>query len=98
MNRNMIEGQWETLKGNVRTKWGKLTNDDLEQAHGKFEKLSGALQTRYGMAKDKAEQELDAFILSVAKTAEKAAKGAEKVVDKVVDKAGGKGAKNARPQ
>lgn len=98
MNRNIIEGQWDTLKGNVRTKWGKLTNDDVEQAQGKFEKLSGALQTRYGMAKDKAEQELDAFILSIANTAEKAVKGAEKVVDKVIDKAGSKDGNSARPR
>lgn len=65
MNRDTLAGQWKLFKGNVQSKWGKLTNDDLEVAGGKFETLVGTLQTRYGIAKDKAEAELDDFIKSL---------------------------------
>ncbi len=66
MNRDTLKGKWNEIKGQVQSKWGKLTNDDLAVAEGKFDALSGALQKRYGMAKDKAEQELDSFIASVS--------------------------------
>ena len=56
-----IEGQWKELKGQVKEKWGKLTNDDLDVIAGKKDQLAGLLQKRYGYAKDKAEEEIDEF-------------------------------------
>jgi len=61
MNWDMVEGQWKQFKGNARETWGKLTDDDLETAAGKRDKLVGRLQERYGYAKDRAEQEVDAW-------------------------------------
>ncbi|CUA95304.1 CsbD family protein [Thiomonas bhubaneswarensis] len=58
MNWDQIEGNWKQLNGNVRTQWGKLTDDDLEVIAGKREKLEGVLQERYGIAKDAAEQQI----------------------------------------
>lgn len=58
MNKDIIEGQWTTLKGEVRERWGKLTNDDLDQIAGKRDQLLGTLQKRYGYARDEAEREL----------------------------------------
>lgn len=51
MNGDQVEGQWKTLKGSVRTHWGKLTDQDFESIAGKREKLVGKLQERYGLAK-----------------------------------------------
>jgi uncharacterized protein YjbJ (UPF0337 family) len=62
MNRSQIEGKWNELKGEVRTKWGKLTDDDLSVIGGKFETLVGRLQQRYGYQKEQAEREADDFI------------------------------------
>jgi len=61
MNWDRIEGQWKQIKGKVREKWGKLTNDDLDVVAGKKDQLAGILQQRYGYAKDQAEQEIDSF-------------------------------------
>lgn len=61
MNSDRIEGNWKQLSGTLKEKWGKLTDDDLQQVDGKREKLVGKLQERYGIAKDKAEQELKHF-------------------------------------
>ncbi len=61
MNWNRIEGNWKQLKGNVQQKWGKLTDDDLDVAAGKREQLAGVVQERYGMAKEEAEKQVDAW-------------------------------------
>ena len=62
MNRDILEGKWKQVKGSVKEKWGQLTDDELDKAAGRFDKLAGLLQERYGYAKDQAEQELDEFL------------------------------------
>ena len=48
-----VEGNWKQMKGNVKTKWGRLTDDDLTAINGKREQLKGKLQERYdSIAKD----------------------------------------------
>jgi uncharacterized protein YjbJ (UPF0337 family) len=61
VNWDRITGDWKQLKGKVKEKWGKLTDDDLTTIAGKREHLAGLLQERYGYARDKAEQELNEF-------------------------------------
>jgi uncharacterized protein YjbJ (UPF0337 family) len=52
------------MKGKVKEKWGKLTDDDLTQVGGKHDRLVGLLQQKYGMAKDKVEEQLESFFES----------------------------------
>jgi len=54
-----IAGKWKQLKGDIRSRWGDLTDDDLEQIAGEREKLAGKLQERYGIAKDEANRQID---------------------------------------
>jgi uncharacterized protein YjbJ (UPF0337 family) len=61
MNEDTLKGQWTQLKGAVREKWGKLTNDDLDQIQGKSEQLIGKIQQRYGIAREEAEEQLDSW-------------------------------------
>jgi len=61
MNWDQISGSWKEFQGKVREKWGKLTDDDLDVVAGKRDQLAGAIQRRYGIAKEQAEQELDQF-------------------------------------
>ena len=61
MNSDTLKGQWHQVKGEVKTQWGKLTDSDLDQIAGQSEKLIGAIQTRYGYAREKAEQEVADF-------------------------------------
>ncbi|HEY8118243.1 MAG TPA: CsbD family protein [Methylophilaceae bacterium] len=58
MNKDIIKGDWKQLSGKIKQKWGKLTDDDLKRAEGNKEYLVGKLQEHYGLAKDKAEQNL----------------------------------------
>jgi len=62
MNWDQIEGQWKDLKGSVREKWAKITDDDHELIAGKKDRFVGKLQERYGLAKDRAEIEIDDYI------------------------------------
>ena len=61
MNWDRVEGKWKELKGSVREKWGKLTDDELETIGGKREKLAGILQQKYGIAKQEAERQIAQF-------------------------------------
>lgn len=65
MNWEQIEGQWKEVKGLIREKWGKITDDDLTSIAGKKDRLLGKLQTHYGHKKEAAEAELDKFIANV---------------------------------
>lgn len=65
MNWDQIAGRWIELKGKVRAKWGKLTDDDLAVIAGKRDQLAGILQQRYGLVKEQAEKELDEFAKSL---------------------------------
>jgi uncharacterized protein YjbJ (UPF0337 family) len=62
MDENILKGKWHQLKGDVKSRWGKLTDDDLTQAEGDAEKLVGRLQERYGYAREQARREVDDFL------------------------------------
>jgi uncharacterized protein YjbJ (UPF0337 family) len=64
MNTDILKGRWQMLKGQALTQWGKLTNDDLDQIEGQREKLIGKLRERYGIERDRAEVEVDAWLNS----------------------------------
>ena len=64
MNQDIIQGKWTQIKGSIKAKWAKLTDDDLSRAEGNHQYLVGKLQERYGYEKDKAEKEIDAFLSS----------------------------------
>lgn len=62
MNWDQAKGNWKQLSGKVKSKWGKLTDDDMTQIDGKKEELIGKLQVHYGHGKEEAEKHLDEFI------------------------------------
>lgn len=62
MNSDVLKGKWRQLKGEVKSQWGKLTDDDLDRVEGDAEKLIGRVQERYGYARHDAEREVNAFI------------------------------------
>ena len=58
MNWDRAAGDWKQLKGKVKQKWAKLTDDDLTYVAGQRDQLLGRLQERYGIAKDQAEKQI----------------------------------------
>lgn len=61
MNDDKLKGQWKQLHGKLKAQWGKLTDDDLAVADGNVEYLAGKLQERYGIARDEARKQVEAF-------------------------------------
>jgi len=61
MNGERIKGQWKQLNGKLKSRWGKLTDDDLQVADGNAEYLAGKLQERYGIARDEATKQVREF-------------------------------------
>ena len=61
MNWDKISGQWKQFKGKAKEKWGKLTDDEIDVIQGKRDQLVGKIQERYGVAKDQAEKDVDAW-------------------------------------
>ena len=66
MNKDILDGKWEKMKGQAKQKWGKLTDDDLDRVKGKSQELSGRLQERYGYSKEEAEKEIENFSNSIS--------------------------------
>lgn len=62
MNSDVFKGKWMQIKGEVKSQWGKLTDDDLDRVEGDTEKLVGKVQERYGYAREDAKREVDAFL------------------------------------
>ena len=61
MNWDIVEGNWKQFHGRVKTQWGKLTDDNLDVIAGKRIELSGKIQEAYGVTKDEAEAQIQAF-------------------------------------
>jgi uncharacterized protein YjbJ (UPF0337 family) len=61
MNKDIIKGKWKQIKGEVKTQWGKLTDDELDEIDGRYDKIVGKLQEKYGYQKEQAEEEAEQF-------------------------------------
>lgn len=65
MNTDQWEGKWKQLKGSVKQRWGKLTDDDVTALSGKKDELIGKLQERYGITREQAQKEVDDWAAAV---------------------------------
>ena len=62
MNWDQVQGKWKQYKGQLRTKWGKLTDSDLDVIEGNRQQLVGKVQEYYGLTKENAEKQIDEFV------------------------------------
>ena len=59
MNKDIFEGRWKLMRGQIKVSWGKLTDDDLEKVAGSFDKFVGLLQEKYGYSHERTVEEVD---------------------------------------
>jgi uncharacterized protein YjbJ (UPF0337 family) len=59
MNTDMFEGRWRQMRGELRSWWGRLSDNDFERIAGKKDRLIGMLQEKYGYTREAAQQEMD---------------------------------------
>ena len=55
MNADQLKGRWTHFKGDLKQKWGKFTDEDLQKIEGNYEKFIGKVQERYGYGDEKRE-------------------------------------------
>ena len=52
MNTQALKGTWEQIKGTLKEKYARLTDDDLKLAEGKEEEMYGKLQKKLGITRE----------------------------------------------
>jgi uncharacterized protein YjbJ (UPF0337 family) len=65
MNKDILEGNWKQLRGQLKEWWGQLTDDELDQIEGRRDILAGKLQERYGYTRQEAEDAIEEFLDNV---------------------------------
>ena len=66
MNWDEAAGKWKQFQGSVKEKWGKLTDDDLTVIAGSRDRLVGKIQERYGITKERAEEQVKTWKMPAA--------------------------------
>lgn len=59
INDNVIAGKWKEIKGDLQRMWGRLTDDEIEEAKGNLTGFTGTVQRKYGTAQDEVRRQLD---------------------------------------
>lgn len=54
-----VQGNWKQFTGSVHERWGKLTNDEIDQLQGKREQLAGKIQEKYGITEQEANRQIE---------------------------------------
>jgi uncharacterized protein YjbJ (UPF0337 family) len=61
MNKLETKGDWNIIKGKLKQKWAKLTDDDLQYVDGKHEELFGRIQKCTGETREAVEKAFKEF-------------------------------------
>ena len=67
MNTDILQGMWKQVRGDIKTQWGKLTDDELDQVAGQRDKLLGLIQQKYGENREAAEAALNQLLTKIEK-------------------------------
>lgn len=58
LNEEQFRGKWNEIKGGIRTLWGRITDNELDETNGDFTEVSGLVEERYGETKAEIKQKL----------------------------------------
>ena len=61
MSRDIIKSQWTRLQGKLRSKFSRLTHDDVSFGEGDRAYLVGKLKERYGLTSEAAQLKVQQF-------------------------------------
>src|SRR3954470_5812808 len=56
INAQELQGQWNRLRGQVKERWGQLTDDDLQIQGGNVDQLVGRIQQKTGEGREAIEK------------------------------------------
>ena len=64
MNTMAMKGNWNVIKGKLKQRWARLTDDDLQYVEGKEDELIGRIQKRTGESRENVEKTVEAVCSS----------------------------------
>jgi uncharacterized protein YjbJ (UPF0337 family) len=64
LNQDQFAGNWKQFKGELKQRWGEITDDDLLYIEGRYDKYEGKLQERYGDRTEEIKQWTDDWFTS----------------------------------
>jgi uncharacterized protein YjbJ (UPF0337 family) len=92
INAQELQGQWSKLRGQVKEKWGQLTDDDLQIQGGNIDQLVGRIQQKTGEGRETIERFLTDLTSGgsgvVAQAAEAVGTYAQQAGDRIRDQYG----------
>ena len=62
MNWDRIQGEWKQMTSQIKSRWAKLTDEDLANVSAKKDQLVGKIQERYGVLRDEAEKQVEEWL------------------------------------
>jgi uncharacterized protein YjbJ (UPF0337 family) len=85
VNTQVLQGQWNQVRGQLKKKWGQLTDDDLRFANGNIDQLIGRIQHKTGEAREAVEGFLDEVTAQGASMISQAAESAGQYARQAAD-------------
>jgi uncharacterized protein YjbJ (UPF0337 family) len=75
MNKTIMQGKWRRVRGDLKMRWGKLTDDDRRLLDGKIDQMVGLFQERYGYTQERAAHALKHYLGGYGKSSRRHAAG-----------------------
>jgi len=83
LTKTELKGQWEQVKGQVRERWGEITDNDFSSVQGSKDQLIGLIEQKTGTAR----REIEAFFDQALKSGESLVQNAAETVREYATKA-----------
>jgi uncharacterized protein YjbJ (UPF0337 family) len=80
INQTTLQGNWNDIKGQLRERWGQLTNDDVQSFNGNIDQLVGLIQRKTGETRSVIEDYLNEVTENGSAAIGAAAEGARQYV------------------
>jgi len=80
INAQTLKGNWNEIKGQLRERWGQLSDDGLEAVSGNVDQLVGLIQKRTGESREKVEKYLTDITAEGASAVSRLSEGARDAV------------------
>ena len=70
MNTETTKQEWTKVKGKIKSRFSKLSDETVDSLKGNLDNLSSKLQSAYGYAKEQADREFQSFKATLSEGSE----------------------------